>query len=131
MRQNTHLSLTDSSSDGAPFRPSVGFNYFLTDFTREFPVKDTRDRIRPFLMMSLGAVHVSSYTGSVKFVWGIGGGVNVFPKPRLGFRLQVEYLPVVMHLEVQKAICAGGCVVAVNGNFMNQFAVSVGPIFRF
>jgi hypothetical protein len=68
---------------------------------------------------------------STRFEFGIGGGVKVFPRPRWGIRLQVEYLPIVMHAEVQRVVCAGGCIVMLNGGVMNQFVANIGPIFRF
>jgi hypothetical protein len=36
-----------------------------------------------------------------------------------------------MHAEVQRLICAGGCIVGLGGGLMNQFEVSIGPTFRF
>jgi hypothetical protein len=67
---------------------------------------------------------------STRFEFGFGAGVNFFPKPRWGLRFQVEYLPIVRHAEVQEVVCAGGCIVILNGGVMNQFVVNVGPIFR-
>jgi hypothetical protein len=45
--------------------------------------------------------------------------------------VEEEYLPIVMHTEVQTLVCAGGCVVILNGGVMNQFQLSIGPAFRF
>jgi hypothetical protein len=41
----------------------------------------------------------------------------------------VEYLPLVMHTELQRLVCVGGCVVVLNGGVMNQFELSFGPAF--
>jgi hypothetical protein len=68
---------------------------------------------------------------AVRFEFGIGGGVKVFLKRHWGFRFYAEYLPMLMEGEVQKVVCSGGCIVVLNGRLMNQFAVTVGPIFRF
>ena len=48
-----------------------------------------------------------------------------------GFRLEVEYLPMVMHADLQPVVCTVGCVVVLGGGVMNQFQVTVGPTFRF
>jgi len=39
-------------------------------------------------------------------------------------------LPIVMHAELQRVFCTGGCVVVLNGG-MNRFQLSAGPAFRF
>lgn len=113
-------------------RPSITTNRFIGDFVREFPVSETRDIIRPYLSLSLGATWMSTPVESrTRFLFGIGTGFKVFPKPRWGFRVHAEYLPTVMSAEVQRVVCHGGCVVILNGGVMNQFSVSVGPVFRF
>lgn len=129
MRQGTHLALPNGSSP----QPSVTLNHFLGDFTREFPISGTQDRVKPFVMVSLGGVIMSTPVESApRFEFGFGGGINAFPKPRWGFRLQVEYLPIVKYAGVQNLVCgAGGCVAMLYGGVMNQFVVSAGPIFRF
>jgi hypothetical protein len=132
MRQSTHLNVANDFPNAVPFRPSVTLNHFLVDFTKEFPVGATHEVVRPFITLSLGAARMSTPVESVaRFEFGIGGGINVFPKPRWGFRLQAEYLPMVMSADVQQVVCASGCIVALGGGIMNQFNLSVGPIFRF
>ena len=70
-------------------------------------------------------------SSATRFAFGIGTGVKVFPAKHWGFRLSVEYLPIVMHAELQRLVCIGGCVVVLNGGVMNQFVLSFGPGFRF
>jgi hypothetical protein len=67
----------------------------------------------------------------MRFAFGIGTGVKIFPKPRWGIRIEVEYLPTVMHGELERLVCTGGCVVVLNGGVMNQIQLSIGPAFRF
>ncbi|HVP00295.1 MAG TPA: hypothetical protein VMT15_19625 [Bryobacteraceae bacterium] len=131
MRQSTHLAL-QSPATASP-QPAVTLDHFLSDFTHEFPIEGTQDRVKPFLMGSLGGVLMSTPVESrIRFEFGIGAGLNVFPKPRWGFRLQVEYLPILKYAGVQKLVCgAGGCVGILYGGLMNQLVVSAGPIFRF
>ena len=135
LRQDTHLRLSGNplfpTVTTPVFYPRVTLNNFLTDFTREWPLEDTR-KVRPFLTVSLGASLMSTPAASAtRFVFGVGTGLKVYPKPRWGFVFQVEYLPVVMDVDVQRVVCAGGCIVALGGGVMNRFGFTVGPTFRF
>jgi hypothetical protein len=136
MIQNTHLALKETTPVPTPLGSAVGqtsvtLNHFVADFAHEFVIHEAKS-VRPFLSASLGAVRLSTPVDTrTRFVFGIGTGVKVFPHPRWGVRSQVEYLPMVMHAEAQRVVCAGGCVVALSGGLLNQFEVSVGPVFRF
>jgi len=136
MRQDTHLfikqdPLVPTPSVAASFRPGVTLDHFLGDFTHEWYLQDAK-MIHPFLTLSAGAARMSAPASSAtRFAFGIGTGVKVFPTRRWGFRVSVEYLPVVMHAELQSLVCIGGCVVVLNGGVMNQFVLSLGPGFRF
>jgi len=136
LRQDTHLGLKQDLLVPTPltnpvFRPSVTFDNFLADFTREWPIEDAR-KIRPFGTVSLGAVRISSPASSLtRFVFGIGAGLKVFPKPRWGILFQVEYLPIVLQADVQRLVCTAGCIVLLGGGLMNRFEFSIGPTFRF
>ena len=146
MRTDTHIGLKQNpllpppvvtpfiattAFNPATFRPPVTLNYFLGDFTYEWTIPDARS-IKPFATVSLGAAHMSTpASGATRFAFGLGTGVKIFPKPHWGFRFQVEYLPIVMHAEVQSVVCVAGCVVALTGGLMNQFQVSFGPTVRF
>jgi hypothetical protein len=137
MRQNTHLTLAQDPLVVTPaaavssFRPSVTLDHFLGDFTREWTLEDAA-MLRPFLTITLGAARMATPAASAtRFVFGIGTGLKVFLKRRWGIRFQVEYLPIVMHADLERVVCAGGCIVALSGGVMNQFQVSVGPAFRF
>lgn len=132
MRQKTYVHLNTNAPNMSVPHPSVTINHFLADFTHEWSIEETPDRARPFVTGSLGAANTSTPAGTgVRFEFGIGGGVKVFLKRRWGFRFHAEYLPMLMQAEVQKVVCAGGCITVLNGGLMNQFAVTVGPIFRF
>lgn len=132
MRQNTHLALKQDPLAPPPtFRPSVAVDHFLGDFTHEFAVKDA-PAVQPFITATVGAARMSAPASSAtRFAFGMGGGVKIFPKTHWGFLVKAEYLPTVMHAGLQKVVCAGGCVVALDGGIMNQFEVSLGPAFRF
>ena len=125
MRQNTHLNIEN-------IRPPVTVDHFLGDFTHEFPLRETQDRVSPFVTASLGVAYLATPVESrTRFEFGFGAGIKVFPSRRWGFRIQVEYLPMVLNAEVQRVVCAGGCIIAINGGVMNQFLVSLGPTIRF
>jgi len=136
LRQSTHLELRQNPLLPTPltfpaFHPDVTLNYFLSDFTHEWAVEEAK-MTKFFLTASLGATLASSPASSAtRFVFGIGTGVKIFPKRHWGIRLQVEYLPIVMHTELQRVVCTVGCVVVLNGGIMNQFQLSAGPAFRF
>jgi hypothetical protein len=132
MRQKTYLNINTNAPNISVSRPSVTINHFLADFTHEWPIEETHERVTSFLTGSLGAANMSTPADTgIRFEFGIGGGVKVFLKRHWGFRFYAEYLPMLMEGEVQKVVCAGGCIVLLNGQLMNQFAVTVGPIFRF
>ena len=135
-RQDTNLFLTQDALVATPliapsFRPGIALDHFLGDFRHEFAIKDA-PKIFPFVTASLGAARMSTPASSaIRFAFGIGTGLTVFPAKHWGFRLGVEYLPIVMHAELQRLVCSGGCIVVLNGGVMNQFVFTAGPSFRF
>ena len=135
-RQDTNLFLKQDPLVATPlitasFHPGIALDHFLADFRHEFTIEEA-PKIYPFVSASLGAVRMSTPASSAtRFAFGIGTGVNVFPAKHWGFRLSVEYLPIVMHAELQTLICAGGCIIVLNGGVMNQFVFTAGPSFRF
>ena len=136
LRQNTHLGvkqdpLVPTPLNGASFRTAVTLDHFLGDFTHEFTEREG-SAIQPFVTGSLGAVRMSAPASSAtRFAFGIGAGVKIFPATHWGFGFKIEYLPTLMHTELQRLVCVGGCVIVLNGGLMNQFEVSLGPAFRF
>jgi hypothetical protein len=146
MRQGTHIGLKLDPLNPTPiptpltagvsltagaFRPAVTLDHFLGDLTHEWTIEGA-PAFKPFALLSLGAGRLSTPVASTtRFVFGVGTGLKIFPKRNWGFRLQVEYLPMVMHADLQPVLCAGTCVVVTGNGLMNQFEVTVGPTFRF
>lgn len=136
MRQSSYAFVKQDALVPTPyttssFRPSITLDEFLGDLTHEFTIGEA-PKFQPFVTGSLGAALLSAPASSAtRFAFGVGTGVKIFPSTHWGFRVMVEYQPIVMHTELQKLLCAGGCVVVLNGGIMNQFVVSVGPAFRF
>lgn len=134
LRQRSHLGLKQDpllDLPAAPFRPSFTIDRFLTDFTREWFYGEAKG-VRPFVMGSLGAAMIATpLSTQPRFMFGIGTGVKFMTRRHWGMRLAVEYVPIVMHTQLQRVVCVNGCIVVLNGGIMNQFDVNVGPIFRF
>jgi hypothetical protein len=105
LRQSTHLRLkrdplSPPSVVVSSFHPDVALDYFVADFAHEWNIHDA-ERIKPFVMASFGAALLSApESNAARFAFGLGTGVNIFPKPRWGIRVQLEYLPIVMHAGV-------------------------------
>jgi opacity protein-like surface antigen len=110
----------------------VTLNQFHGDFTREFPLEEM-NRIRPFLMASVGATHLgNSSNGFTRFSFGIGTGLKVAVNPKLGFRVEARWLPIWVQPEVSSFACGfGGCVAVLSGRLTQQFELTAGPVFRF
>jgi hypothetical protein len=136
LRQNTHLGLSQDPLAVNPltapvFHPRLTLDRFMGDFTREWNIEES-NKVKPYLMASLGVARMATPLASTaRFVFGIGTGIKIFPAKHWGIRFQAEYLPIVMHADVERVVCAGGCIVALGGGLMNQFVLSAGPTFRF
>ncbi len=136
MRQNTNLAFQETTPVPTPLaaafvRAAVTLDHYLFDFTHEWDLDEAK-AVRPFVLGTLGAARLSTpISGSTKFTFGLGAGVKIFPQRHWGFRLQVEYLPLVVHGDAQRVVCAVTCVVAVGGGLLNQFEFIAGPVFRF
>ena len=126
---------------GAPFAfvgPSVGdvtLNQFHADFTREFVIQEVKG-LRSFLTGSLGATHLgAAQDGFTRFSFGFGGGLKQFLGSRLAIRAEVQWLPILVEPSVSGFACgtiqAGGCLVLLNGELVQQFQLSIGPVVRF
>lgn len=114
-----------------PPRQRVVINQFHEDFSHEYVLEDLGDLAKPFVMASLGATHVSSSTSSfTRFSFGIGGGVRLYASRHVYFKIQAEWLPIVVDPNVA-FICGGGCLVHLAATVASQGEVVVGPTFRF
>jgi Outer membrane protein beta-barrel domain len=138
MRQDSHLGVNQIPLVVNPltpvlFRPSITLDHFMADFSHEFTVDEEYHIVQPFISVSLGAARMGAPASSAtRFAFGFGTGVKIFPSRHWGLRVGFDYMPVVMHAELQSLVCGGGaCSVALNGGIMNQFEVSLGPAFRF
>ena len=118
-----------------PLTASLGdvtLNQFHVDFTREFTLEDVNG-LRPFLMVSLGATHLGAANDSfTRFSFGLGTGLKLFLRPKLGVRVQAQWLPIWVEPEMRAFACGGGsCITVLSGRLAQQFEVSAGPVFHF
>jgi hypothetical protein len=102
------------------------------DFSREYLVEGWRSWARPFVLIGVGGTHISGRTtGSfTRFSFGIGGGLRFYPTRHFGFKVQGEWVPVLIDPQVA-FVCGAGCVVHVGGSLSSQGEVLIGPILRF
>lgn len=57
--------------------------------------------------------------------------MKVYFTRHLGWRVQGEWLPVVVNPEVKAFVCGGGCIVHLSATLVSQGEIVVGPLFRF
>ena len=126
---------------GAPFvflGESVGdvtLNQFHADFTREFEIPEVKG-LRGFLTGSLGVTHLGAARDEfTRFSFGFGGGLKQFLGSRLAIRAEAQWLPILVEPSVNGFACGtiqlGGCLVVLNGELVQQFQLSIGPVVRF
>jgi len=116
-----------------PSSAKVVLDQFHGDFTHEYILDDWPIWARPFVMGSVGATHVSDGGNSsfTRFSFGLGGGIKVYFARHLGFRMQAEWLPIVVNPEVNSFVCGGGCIVHLSATAVSQGEIVAGPLFRF
>jgi hypothetical protein len=113
-------------------RQRVILDQFHGDFSREYLIEDWGPWAKPFVMLSVGGTHVSSTVNSsfTRFSFGIGGGLRFYASRHLGFKIQAEWVPLLVDPQVA-FVCGGGCVVHVGSTLASQGEVLVGPLIRF
>ena len=129
-RMNTTMRLERNFQ--TTFQQNVIVDQYHGDFTHEYIVDDWPSQVRPYIMASIGATHVS---GSVtrnftRFSFGIGGGFKVMVNRNVGFRIQGEWLPIVVDPDVAIA-CGAGCVLRIRTQAASQGEFAAGPLLRF
>ena len=126
---------------GGPFAflgASVGdvtLNQFHADFTREFEITQVKG-LRSFLTGSLGVTHLgAAQDGFTRFSFGFGAGLKQFLGSWLAIRAEALWLPILVEPSVDGFACGtiqfGGCLVVLNGELVQQFQLSIGPVVRF
>jgi len=129
-RQDSHAHSNDPNVT-LP-RQHVTLDQFHGDFSHEYTIEDWRPWAKPFVMLSVGATHVASSTdiNFTRFSFGIGGGMRFYASRHLGFKVQAEWLPILVDPQVA-FVCGAGCIVHVGGTLSSQGEIFVGPMVRF
>jgi len=129
-RQDSYVHAEDITPQ--PLRQHVILDQFHGDFSHEPMIEDWASWAKPFVLASVGATHVSGSTNInfTRFSFGIGGGIRFYVCRHLGFKIQAEWLPVLVDPHVA-FICGSGCIVHAGGAASSQGEIFVGPILRF
>jgi hypothetical protein len=129
-RMNSTMRLEQSFL--TTFQQKVIVDQYHGDFTHEYILDNWPARVRPYIMASVGATHISgNVTRSfTRFSLGIGAGFKIFANRHVGFRIQGEWLPIVVDPEVG-LICGGGCILHIQTQVTSQGEFAAGPLFRF
>jgi hypothetical protein len=117
----------------SPLRQRITLDQFHGDFSHEAWIEDWPTWIRPYVLASVGATHISSSSSVsfTRFSFGLGAGIRFYqPTRHLGFKLQGEWLPVFADPRIA-FVCGGGCLVHVGGTAASQGEVFVGTFLRF
>ena len=129
-RQNTFMRVEQNLMTA--FRQNATLDQFHADFTHEYILEYWPPSIRPYIMGSIGATHISGNltAGFTRISIGLGAGFKVFVNHHLGFRIQGEWLPIVVDPDVA-FVCGVGCVVRIRSQLSSQGEFTVGPVLRF
>lgn len=129
-RQDSYLH-TEEITPALP-RQRVVLNQFHGDFSHEPLIENWPNWVKPFVLASIGATHLSSSSAVsfARFSFGLGGGIRFYPSRHLGFKLQAEWLPVLASPQVA-FVCGAGCVIHVAGSAASQGEAFVGTFIRF
>ena len=129
-RQDSYVHAENISP--RPPRQRVLLDQFHGDFSHEYSLEEMPKWAKPFVMASLGGTHLSggSDINFTRFSFGIGGGIRVYASRHFGFKVQAEWVPVLIDPHVA-FICGGDCVIHVGGTVSSQGEVLVGPLLRF
>ena len=129
-RQDSYSQVQDGT--GAFPQIRVTLNQFHCDFSREYVLKHPMPWARPYIIGSVGATNISDGVSSwsTHLSIGIGGGVKFFVAQHIGFRIQAEWLPILVNPQ-GSASCGVGCVAHLSATVASQAEVAVGPVIRF
>jgi hypothetical protein len=129
-RQDSYLQ-TEEITPPLP-RQRMLLDQFHGDFSHEPFIEDWPSWVRPYIIASVGATHISSSTeiSFTRFSFGIGCGLRLYPTRHVGFKIQAEWVPIFADPNIA-VVCGNGCLVHVGGTAVSQGEVFAGPILRF
>ena len=113
-------------------RQRIILDQFHGDFSHEPYIEEWPSWVKPYVLGSIGATHVSvtSGMGFTRFSFGLGGGIRFYASRHLGFKIQGEWLATLAAPQIA-VVCGGGCIVHVGGAAASQGEAFFGPFIRF
>jgi len=113
-------------------RSRILLDQFHGDFSHEPYIENWPSWIKPYVLGSVGATHVSVMpnVGFTRFSFGLGGGVRFYASRHLGFKIQSEWLATLASPQIA-VVCGGGCIVPVGGSAVSQGEAFFGTFLRF
>ena len=129
-RQDSYLRAEEITPQ--PPRQHMLLDQFHGDFSHEPFIEDWPSWAKPFVLASVGATHLSSggTLSFTRFSFGIGGGIRLYASRHFGWKIQAEWLPVVLNPNVV-VVCGAGCVIHLSATAASQGEVFAGPLLRF
>ena len=90
-------------------------------------------RARPFLTGTLGLTrYAADGNNEVRFSASAGGGVKLYPTPRLGLRLDGRLFATIVDADVDALICAAAnCIGTIDARVVWQAEFTAGVVVRF
>ena len=120
----------------------MSINSYHGYFAYNFGEADAK--MRPFVLIGLGATSFGSVTvntglrdfttnGETQFSTTWGGGVKIFPNPKVGVRLAVEWTPTYIKTDTAGWWCDPywGCYLVGNAQYSNSLQFNGGVTVRF
>ena len=129
-RQDSYLRAEDLMP--LPPRRRIVLDQFHGDFSHEPWIEEWPSWVRAYVLASVGATHGSAggELSFTRFSFGLGGGVRFYASRHLGFKVQAEWVPILVSPDAA-FVCGAGCVIHVGGNAASQVEAFVGTFLRF
>jgi len=139
-RQDSNLEVKGTTTRQVT---SMTLNHYHGVFTYHFGSSDT---VQPFFFGGAGITDVSfgdvmglPIEADSRFSSTWGGGVKVFPTPRVGLNVTGRWTPTYIKSDPAGVYCSpywspyypGGCAVLSDPDYMNQFEITGGVSLRF
>jgi hypothetical protein len=118
-----------ASSDAPETRWRVTVDQYQAGGLSEFGI----GRVRPFMTGTLGLTRYAAADDTeLRFSLSAGGGVKLFPTPRVGARLDGRVFATVVDADADALICiTGGCIGSIHARVVWQAEFTAGVVVRF
>ena len=125
--QDAHVSVP-SGPFAPPFRARISVDHFQGGALQEY----AEGRARPFATGMLGLTRYAGEGDSeIRFTLGAGGGVKLFPAPRIGVRLNGQVSATFVYADARVVGCSPGiCFVGLNADIVWQVEFTAGLILK-